>query len=44
MIINHFTVARPARRHLDLVHFAIWIGVPAAWVALLAAIVVRVLA
>lgn len=44
MIVDRFTVTRPARRRLDPLHCLIWIGVPAAWVVLLAAIVVRVIA
>ena len=42
MIIERFTVTRPPRRALDPAQCLIWIGVPAAWVALLAAIVVRI--
>lgn len=44
MNIDHFTVTRLARRHIDRVQCLIWAGVPAAWAVLLAAIVYRVIA
>ena len=43
MIVRHFTIARPRRRRLDPVQCLIWVGVPAAWVILLAAILYRII-
>lgn len=42
MSIDHFSPARPAPYRLDPVQCLIWIGVPVAWIVLLAAIIHRV--